>query len=103
MVENEFRDKNGTMISDSVSVKNQLKYWLCEENYVWYPSKCACKCDKFCVFGEYLKECECLVDGAVVAYNETEDTPKCVVINPSVGILQWLIAVILLGINLCYC
>lgn len=55
------------------------------------------------MFGEYLKECECLVDGVVVAYNETEDTPKGVVINPSVGILQWLIAVILLGINLCYC
>ena len=103
MVENEFRDENGKMISDSVSVKNQLKYWLYEENYVWYPSKCASKCDKFCVFGEYLKECECLVDGVVVAYNETEDTPKSVVINPSVGILQWLIAVILLGINRCYC
>ena len=30
---------------------------VCEEDYAWNPSICACECDKDCEVGEYLKNC----------------------------------------------
>ena len=81
--------------------KKTIKYRECEEDHVWNPSTCACEFDKDCEIDEYLKECEwvkSLIDDLVPIYDEIDDTPKSVVINPSNGINYCLIAVSLLAI-----
>ena len=34
---------------------------VCDKQYVWNPSNCEFKCDKFCNIGEYLdySSCQC--------------------------------------------
>ena len=79
-----------------------MSFLIITSNFAWNSSKFACMCDKACVIGEYLKDCECmksLTDDLV--FNETpdtpEDTPEGVPINPISEITYWLIAVSLLA------
>ena len=37
-----------------MSVKCNKKH-ICKRDYIWIPSRCACKYDKACEIGEYLK------------------------------------------------
>ena len=91
MVENVTRDKNGIMISVSVS----------EEDYAWNPCTYDYECNKGCEIEKYLKDCECMkivVDDLIATCDEVEDTPKIRPINPSDGINYWLIVVVLVAI-----
>ena len=38
---------------------NAIKHRVCEEDYGWNHSICACKCDKGFEIGEYLKDFTC--------------------------------------------
>ena len=66
------------MVSVSVSVKKTIKHQACEEN-VWNPRTCACKWDKNCEIGKYLKDCQCMKNlghDLVVTCVEIVNTPK---------------------------
>ena len=35
---------------------------ICDEGFIWNPSKCECECDRSCVFGQYYiyyESCKC--------------------------------------------
>ena len=71
MVGNETQDKNGKKCR--FECKNHIRYCTYEEDYVWNPSTCACKCEKDFEIGEYLKDLEymkSLVDDTVVTCDE---------------------------------
>ena len=70
--------------------------------YKWNPSKCACKCDKDCEIGGYMKEYEftkIIVNDLVLTCNKVVDTPKSTSIKLSDGINYWIIAVVLLAMT----
>ena len=62
---------------------------VCDREYIWDPSNCACECDKSCDIGEYLdyKNCNCrkrLVDKLVEECSENVDEVKIVKIKINV-------------------
>ena len=54
-VESVMQNKNRIMISVNMGIKNPINHCVCEEDYDWNLSICACECDKDCKIGEYLK------------------------------------------------
>ena len=74
---------------------------VCEEDYAWNPSICACECDKDCEVGEYLKNCtssKSLVDDLVVTWDMIADTPETSLMNPNDKTNYWFIIVVLTAI-----
>ena len=74
IVGNVTQDKNGTVISIIVNMKNHQD--IARVNYSWNPNICACKCEKNCEIYEYLLNCEgikSIFDDLLVTCNEIED------------------------------
>ena len=75
--------------------KKPIKHCVCEKEYAWNPSICACVCDKDCDICEYLEDCtfmKSLVDNLIVACDAIVDTPETTWINPNDKTNCWLIA-----------
>ena len=55
MAGNVIKIRDGIMIRANMNIKKKTKHRVWAEVYAWNPSICACKCDRDCGFGEYLK------------------------------------------------
>ena len=92
------QDKNGKSDKCQWECKELIKHHTCEKDYAWNTSICACNCDKDCENDKDLKNFECdrsLADDLVVTCDETENTPKCIIISSNTEINYWLTAIVL--------
>ena len=96
-VEDVIQKKNEVMISVSIQVQKIIKHDVCEEDYMWNRSICACECDKDSGINEYLKQCTCMRN-LVVTWKEIVDTSVTTSINSINKINNWLLCVVLLAI-----
>ena len=66
--------------------ENPRKYHVCEEDYVWNPSNCACKIDKYLenIIGDLLVTSDGIIDVAIAIPTKTFSS----IFNGKKGLLQ---------------
>ena len=85
MVVNVIQSETGIMVSVDEIVKKTIKHRICQEDYAWNTSICACKRNKNCDIGEYIKDCtgtKRLIVDLIVTYDEIVDMQETTSINP---------------------
>ena len=57
----EMQSKSGITMNVGVSIKNQMNWNSCKDDYTWNPSTCHCQCNKTCKNDKNLdiKNCSC--------------------------------------------
>ena len=75
IVENVIQIKNG-IINCRCDCQNLIKHNVCEKNYIWNPSTCACRSDKYLksINGDSVVTCGEIVDVIAKSYDKPTNT-----------------------------